>query len=90
MVHDEQLDMASKLELIPRCGYELLGHFLLSRDTWRDEYFSPLEKLLDEWRGKQSAGDRTALDQARWEVDQFRTDPDRNCSAYFVSRRIDS
>jgi SAM-dependent methyltransferase len=89
VVHDEQLDLASKLKLIPRCGYELLGHFLLSRNTWRDEYFGPLERLLDEWRGKQPAGDRAALDQARWEVDQFRTDPERNCSAYFVSRRVD-
>jgi SAM-dependent methyltransferase len=89
VIHDEQVDLTKKLELIPRCGYGLLGHFLLGENVWRDEYFLPLEKLLDRWRDKREAGRESALDQARWEVGQFRQYPDRNCSAYFVSERID-
>jgi ubiquinone/menaquinone biosynthesis C-methylase UbiE len=47
MVHDEQGNIKEKLEQISNCGYELLGYFTLSEETWWTEYFAPLEKLVN-------------------------------------------
>jgi len=34
------------IEIIERCGYKILGHFLLPEDAWWDLYYTPLEKQL--------------------------------------------
>ena len=46
VIHDEQGNISEELEQISKCGYELLGSFLLSKETWWIEYFAPLEKLI--------------------------------------------
>ena len=34
VIHDEQGNVKEKLEQISDCGYELLGYFILSKETW--------------------------------------------------------
>lgn len=46
MVHDDLGDLPQKLKNISECGYELIDHFMLSEETWWNEYYSPLEKLI--------------------------------------------
>ena len=43
VVHDGIENMTKKLKQIPRCGYELLGHFTVTEETWWREYYEPLE-----------------------------------------------
>ena len=89
VVHDEQGNVKEKLEQISKCGYELLGYFLLSQDTWLREYFAPLEKLVNEFQNKLT-DDRKAdeeLHQAQVELDMFRKNPERNSSVYFVMKK---
>jgi ubiquinone/menaquinone biosynthesis C-methylase UbiE len=90
VVHDEEGNISEKLELISDCGYELISHFLLSQDTWRTEYFAPLEKLVNEFQTKLINDPRILeeLHQAREELDMFRKNPERNSSAYFIMTRI--
>ena len=89
VIHDEQGDVNEKLEQIASCGYESLGYFLLSKETWRDEYFAPLEKLI----GKSQVVCTNApmvrgeLQQAQEELDMFKRYPERNSSVYFVMKR---
>ena len=86
VVHDEQGNISEKLGLVSGCGYELIGHFLLSQDTWRREYFAPLEKLVNELETKLTDDPKTSaeLHQAREELDMFNKTPERNSSADFI------
>ena len=89
VVHDEMGDVEEKLEQISNCGYELLGYFVLDTDVWWNEYFAPLEKLVNETRAKYADNQevREALNQAQSEVDFFREFPNRNRSVCFVMKK---
>jgi len=89
VIHDEKGNVNEKLAQISSCGYELLGYFILNEDTWRAEYFAPLEKLILETQTKYP-NDRSVLKEvniARWEIDMFRKDPERNTSVCFVIKK---
>ena len=89
MVHDEQGNVREKLEQISNCGYELLGYFILSKETWWTEYFAPLEKLVNETRTKYPY-DQSVLEeiqQAQVELDMYKKYPERNSSVCFVMKK---
>jgi len=89
VIHDEQGNLREKLEQISNCGYELLGYFLLSKETWWDEYFAPLEKLIDESQVLYADDPtvREELQQAQEELDIFKKYPERNSSVFFVIKK---
>jgi len=86
VIHDEKGNVKEKLEQISSCGYELLGYFILSEETWRTEYFVPLEKLITESRTRYTDNPKILeeLHQAQGELDMFKKNPEHNCSVYFV------
>ncbi|MFC1928843.1 class I SAM-dependent methyltransferase [Chloroflexota bacterium] len=89
VVHDERGNVREKLEQISNCGYELLGYFTLSKETWWTEYFAPLEKLVNETRTKQRY-DPSVLEeiqQAQAELDMYKKYPERNSSVCFVMKK---
>ncbi len=90
VVHDEQGNVEEKIKLIGHCGYELLGYFLISIKTWREEYFKPLEKLVKEFQRSYSDKPENIREynQARQELDMFNKNPERNSSVYFVMKRL--
>jgi len=89
VVHDEQGNIKEKLNLISTCGYQLLGYFTLSKETWWTEYFAPLEKLVNETRTK-FPYDQSILEeiqQAQAELDMYVKYPEHNSSVCFVMRK---
>ena len=88
-VHDQKGNVTEKLKQISGCGYELLGHFVLSIDIWRVEYFAPLERLVRETRDKY--GDNPdileALNDAQREIDMFNQNPELNDSVFFIMKK---
>ncbi len=90
VVHDEQGNVTEKLEQISNCGYELLGYFILSKETWWAEYFAPLEKLITQSRGTYTDDPRVLekLRQCQEELDMFKKHPERNNSVYFIMKRV--
>ena len=89
VVHDEQGNVREKLEQISNCGYELIGYFILSEETWWTEYFAPLEKLVNETRTKYPY-DQSVLEeiqQAQVELDMYKKYPERNSSVCFVMKK---
>ena len=89
VVHDERGNVREKLEQISNCGYELLGYFTLSKETWWTEYFAPLEKLVNETRTKHRY-DPSVLEeiqQAQAELDMYKKYPERNSSVCFVMKK---
>ena len=87
VVHDEIGDLQEKLMQIPRCGYELVGHFVVSEDEWWRKYYEPLEKRIKELRVKygDDSGARKVLDKEQREVNMFKRDPQG--SVFFVMQK---
>jgi len=88
-VHDHNSHLPQKLSDISACGYELLGYFKLDEQTWKKEYFFPMQRLIDETRSKHGGDfDMLALlDKEQREIDVFKTDPASCCSVFFVMRK---
>ena len=86
VIHDEKGNVEEKLKQISKCGYKLLGYFILSEDTWRTEYFAPLEKLVARSQTTYTDDPQKLeeLNQARKELEMFKNTPERNNSVYFV------
>jgi len=89
VIHDENGNVQEKLEQISKCGYKLLGYFILSEDTWRTEYFAPLEKLVAKYQTSYTDDPQKLeeLNQARREREMFKNYPERNNSVYFVIQK---
>jgi len=86
VIHDEKGNVEEKLEQISKCGYKLLGYFILSEDTWWTEYFAPLEKLIAKSQTSYTDDPHTLeeLNQAQRELEMFKNNPERNSSVCFV------
>ena len=88
-VHDHKVNLAQKLHEIPSCGYELLGYFHLDEQTWKKEYYFPMQRLINETRSKHGGDSdmQALLDKEQQEIDVFKTDPASCCSVFFVMRK---
>jgi len=89
IIHDERGNVEDKLEQIYNCGYELLGYFILSKETWWTEYFDPLEKLIAESRTRYTDDPKILkeIHNAQEELDMFKKNPEHNSSVCFVIKR---
>jgi ubiquinone/menaquinone biosynthesis C-methylase UbiE len=88
-VHDELGNIGEKLEQISECGYDLLGYFKLDEQTWMNEYYAPLKKLIEQ-RRTEKADDpvmMALLDKEQLELDWFKQNPTRCCSVFFITRK---
>jgi ubiquinone/menaquinone biosynthesis C-methylase UbiE len=89
VIHDEKGNVEEKLEQISKCGYKLLGHFILSEDTWWTEYFAPLEKLIAKSQTSHTDDPQALeeLNQVQRELEMFKNNPERNSSVCFVVQK---
>jgi len=89
VIHDEKGNVEEKLEQISKCGYKLLGYFILSEDTWWTEYFAPLEKLIAKSQASYTRDPHTLeeINQAQRELEMFKHNPESNSSVCFVIQK---
>jgi ubiquinone/menaquinone biosynthesis C-methylase UbiE len=87
VLHDEIGDLQEKLMQIPRCGYELVGHFVVSEDEWWRKYYEPLEKRIKDLRVKYGDDEEAlkVLEKEQREVKMFKRSP--RGSVFFVLRK---
>jgi SAM-dependent methyltransferase len=81
--------VAENMDLIPNCGYDLIGHFTLPEDAWWTECYGPLEERIRELRDKY-VGDAAALatlDEEQWEIDMYRKCQQWYGSVFFVMHK---
>ncbi len=74
---------------IGRTGLSLLGHFTLPDEAWWDDFYTPMERRIEEMRGRY-AGDAEAigiLDQLAQEPAMHRWHADCYAYEFFVVRR---
>jgi len=89
VVHDEISDLPKKLKLIPICGYNLIEHFVVSKDVWWNNYYCPLEKRIQGLRIKyrDDPGALVLLDKEQHGVDEFKKNPKHHGSVFFVMQK---
>ena len=89
MVHDDLGNLKKKIDYISQCGYKLIDHFMLSNDTWWNEYYAPLEMKLNEMRSKYTDDQKVIamINGDQKEIDGFRQNPERYRSVFFVMRK---
>ena len=81
-------DAAALLAAIDACGYETVGHFMLPRSAWWNDYYRPLERNVTAFRtrhrGRPEA--QELADQCQREIDIWKTYSDYYGYAFFVAR----
>jgi SAM-dependent methyltransferase len=77
------------LAAIGKTGFSLVGHFTLPDEAWWDGFYTPMERCIEELRGKYT-GDAEALavlDQLGQEPEMHRQYSDYYAYEFFVARR---
>lgn len=88
-IHDDVDDIQRKTEAIPAHGYAIINTFAISRDTWWDEYYSLLEKRIQELRRKyrEDADALAILDKEQNGVEMFKNEPKYHGSIFYVIQK---
>lgn len=83
-------DTAALLTAIHACGYETVGHFMLPRSAWWDDYYRPLERNVTEFRARHAGRPEAQelADQCQREIDVWKGYSDCYGYAFFVTRAI--
>ena len=78
------------LDIIKKCGYNIIGFFPLPEDAWWDFYYDPLEKRLEKMRIKyknnENAQQMIKLEQE--EIDLYRKNYSWYGSVFFIMQKI--
>ena len=90
IVHDEEGNLRKKLKTVKDCGYLLLDHIILDRNTWWREYYHPLQQLITETLSQCDDKDKipeTVKNDER-EIRSFESSHSGNSSVYFIMQYI--
>ena len=89
VVHNGITEVSDKLKRLPDIGFKLFSHFVLPNDSWRINYFEPLERLIKKWK-KKARGDESLrlLENYQNEVNMFKKNPTENVSAFYIFQKI--
>ena len=77
------------LAVIESSGLELIGHFTLPDEAWWDDYYAPMQRRIQELRGKYAADGQAlaVLDQLAREPELYRLHSEYFGYEFFVTRR---
>jgi SAM-dependent methyltransferase len=77
------------LAAIDKSGFAIVGHFTLPDEAWWDNFYTPMQRRIEELRGKYTddAEALTVLDQLAKEPDMHRRYSDYYAYEFFVARR---
>jgi len=83
------MTVAENADLIPTCGYDLIGHFTLPEDAWWTEYYGPLENRIRKLRRKyvDNTEALAVLDEEQREIDMYRKYQQWYGSVFFVMQK---
>ncbi|MFW9986782.1 MAG: SAM-dependent methyltransferase [Candidatus Odinarchaeota archaeon] len=88
VIHDAVGNLDQKKQQITACGYKLEEYFLLGQEVWWDEYYEPLNQVVQQIRHQNTTDPQllTALEQAETEIQGYSKHPERYQSVYFIMR----
>jgi len=82
--------MENKLEIIPKCGYELIKYIKLPDNAWWIDYYEPLEKRIKEL-GDEYQNDPTFLKTVKRfqnEIDNYKANPELFRSIFYILKEV--
>jgi ubiquinone/menaquinone biosynthesis C-methylase UbiE len=90
-VHARMVDVEKRVDAIPIHGYSLLNKFTVSKEAWWDDYYGPMENLVEGLRHRyQNYPDALALlGKVQKEVDVFKSNPEYHGSVFYVMQKAD-
>jgi SAM-dependent methyltransferase len=79
------------LTAIERCGFSLGGHFTLPDRAWWDDFYAPMQRRIEELRGKYAKDDEAlaVLEQLAREPGMHRKHSEYYAYEFFVARRVE-
>jgi len=77
------------LPALERGGFSLIGHFTLRDEAWWDDFYTPMQRRIEELRAKYAHDDEAlfALDQLALEPEMHKKYGDYYAYEFFVTRR---
>ena len=77
------------LEIIPKCGYNSIGHFPLPEDAWWKGYYEPLQNRISMLRKKYMDDETTIkiLNNEQEEIDMYKKYQKWYGSAFFIMQK---
>ena len=88
VIHDDSVDFDTKVDSIPGCGFKLISHFFISKETWWELYYDHLEAELNKkYFIKNIKPDEDGKKLIN-ELNIFRKDPLKFSSVYFIMQKI--
>ena len=74
------------MNLIPRYGFRLLGHLIITGDIWFREYFKPLEQRINHMKNKYKFKPHIlrVLQKEEYEIEQFKMSPNDFASIFYI------
>ena len=81
-------DVPALLKAIDGCGYETVGHFMLPRSAWWDDYYGPLEQNVTAFRARHRGQPEAQelADCTQREIDIWKAYSDYYSYGFFVAR----
>ncbi len=89
VVHARIIDIQKRVDAVPVCGYELINTFKVPKEAWWDDYYGPMENLVEGLRHRyQNYPDALALlDKVEDEVEEFKKKPENHGSVFYVMQK---
>lgn len=90
VLHARIENIEQRVELIPTLGYELIDTFVVPKQAWWDEYYGPLEKLIEGLRHKYRNDPKAQafLDKEQSEVNEFKSKAEFHGSVFYIMQKI--
>ncbi|MCK4941026.1 methyltransferase domain-containing protein [candidate division WOR-3 bacterium] len=89
VLHARLGNIEQRVAMIPTLEYRFIDKFVVPKDAWWDDYYGPLERLIEGLRHKYRNDPKAQviLDKAQTEVDEFKSKPEFHGSVFYVMQR---
>jgi ubiquinone/menaquinone biosynthesis C-methylase UbiE len=90
VLHDDIKDKNKKLGLVEKYGYKLTAQFDLSFEIWWNDYYSKVEKLVENYKDKypNDLDLRKEIDSDQNQVNMCKSTPEIISSFYIILQRV--
>ena len=92
VIHDDISDITKKIKLISDYHYKLISRFIISQKVWWQKYYTPLEKLIQEFHNNYLNDYELIkeLSKDQVEIDRSKSNPLLFSSIFYIIQKEES
>jgi ubiquinone/menaquinone biosynthesis C-methylase UbiE len=89
VLHTRLGNIEQRVAVIPTLGYRFIDKFVVPKESWWDDYYGPLEKLIEGLRHKYRTDPKaqSILDKVQNEVNEFKSKPELHGSVFYIMQK---